>query len=529
MRYPLRKITIAAAFAVLFALLVLTATAPKRASAATSAIFGREHLFTLNASDSAVLRSRYNTVILFVVDVAANGDLNYNGNHLLVQNGVYVGDPGWGARLAALKTPPSSVHRIEVCTGGAGALSFVNIRHLIASQGTGPTSILYKNFQVLKNTLGIDAIDYDDEVDFDVSSAVSFGKLISTLGMHVTLCPYDNETYWRSVKLQLGGRVDAVYLQCYDGGFGNDPGYWNTLFGGLKVQPGDWNVNSFATVQSEMAGWAAEDGVTGGFIWLLDDMSSTDAIRYADAITNGIGGPTTLSATGRNGSVTLTWSLSPGGGNYNLYRGTSPGGENATPLRANLTATNYTDSGLTGGVTYYYKVTAVSSEGESAPANEAAATVILSTSGISGTISLQSVAAGRLAQPITFTLTPTGSTGGSTITQTATLGAFNGSFALTNVPSGTYILGIKGSKWLRKSVTVDTTGGNVTGLAVSLTGGDVNGDNQVSLPDFIALRNAYRSRPASAKWNSSADLNCDGQVSLADLLILRSSYGKSGD
>jgi len=151
------------------------------------------------------------------------------------------------------------------------------------------------------------------------------------------------------------------------------------------------------------------------------------------------------------------------------------------------------------------------------------------TSSISGTVSLQQVAAGNLAQPITFTLTPTGTTTGAATTQTVTLAAADGSFSLTNVTPGTYTLSVKGSKWLRKNVAVSTAGSSVTGLNVALLGGDFNGDNQVSLSDFTGLRSAYGSSPTSANWNPAADFNCDGQVSLADFTILRSSYGRTGD
>ncbi len=492
-------------------------------------IFGRERLYTLNAADTAVLKSSYSTVVLFVVDVESNGDLNYNGNHLIVQNGKYVGDPAWGTRLAALKTAPTTVSRIEVCTGGAGARSFVHIQDLIAAQGIGPSSILYKNFQVLKKTLGIDAIDYDDEVDYDADSAVAFGNLVASLGMHVTLCPYNYESYWQDVHSRLGPVVDAVYLQCYDGGAYNDPAYWNTLFGGLIVQPGDWNQNSVATVQSEMAGWRKNDGITGGFIWLLDDMSSDSARQYAAAVNVGIGGPTALSAAGVPGGVALSWSAAPAGGTYRVYRGTSAGSESATPIQSGLANLSYTDRSAAPGVTYYYKVTSFGPGGAAAPANEASAAAApapLPT--ISGTASLQGVASGLQSQPLVFTLTPTGTTAGSAASQTVTT-ASNGAFTLANVPVGTYTLSVKGSKWLRKSVSVDTTSGSVSGVSIALRGGDLNGDNLVSFADFIVLRNALGSSAGKANWNPTADLDGDGQVTKADLSILQSNYGKRGD
>lgn len=190
--YLLRKptnTTLAAALLAVCTLLAMLA-APQHAAAATTMIYGRERLFTLNAADTAAIKSSYSTVVLFVVDVAPNGDLNYNGNHLLVQDGKYVGDTTWATRLAALRKAPTTVNRIEVCTGGSGAKSFTNIKNLIASQGTGPSSILYRNFQVLQQTLNIDAINNDDEVEYDVDSTVTFAKMISVLGMQFTLAPY---------------------------------------------------------------------------------------------------------------------------------------------------------------------------------------------------------------------------------------------------------------------------------------------------------------------------------------------------
>lgn len=44
--------------------------------------------------------------------------------------------------------------------------------------------------------------------------------------------------------------------------------------------------------------------------------------------------PTGLTATAGAGQVTLSWNAASGASYYNLYRGTAPGGEGATPYQA---------------------------------------------------------------------------------------------------------------------------------------------------------------------------------------------------
>jgi len=84
--------------------------------------------------------------------------------------------------------------------------------------------------------------------------------------------------------------------------------------------------------------------------------------------------PTSLSATAGSGQVALNWTAGQGAASYNIYRAATAGGEGATPIQTGVTATSYTDSGLTNGTTYYYKVTAVNPLGESGASNEAFAT-----------------------------------------------------------------------------------------------------------------------------------------------------------
>jgi PKD repeat protein len=94
------------------------------------------------------------------------------------------------------------------------------------------------------------------------------------------------------------------------------------------------------------------------------------------------GAPTGLTASAGNGQVSLNWTAPASNGgvditNYRVYRGTASGGETlltsggCSGLGAVLSCT---DTGLTNGQPYYYKVSAVNSLGEGAQSNEATAT-----------------------------------------------------------------------------------------------------------------------------------------------------------
>ena len=78
--------------------------------------------------------------------------------------------------------------------------------------------------------------------------------MITSLGLKNTLCPYDNHSYWQSVF--ANSAIDAVYLQCYDGGAGNDPGTWNGYYNGFEVAPGDWSNDGLAAVATKFSTWS---------------------------------------------------------------------------------------------------------------------------------------------------------------------------------------------------------------------------------------------------------------------------------
>jgi len=309
------------------------------------------------AAQNIARSSGYTSLFLFTTNIDAGGTITGFGA-TLCQNGVYTGDPTWGYKLAACKAAPSSVNRIEIVIGNWGTQSFTNIKNLIASQGTGASTVLYQNFLALKNATGVDAIQFDDETTYDVGSMVAFGRMLSSMGLKVTLCPYTNQAVWASVKSQLGNIVDAIYLQCYDGGAGNDPGNWINAFGGFKVTPGLWgNTETLQSATSKFVTWRANLGIPGGFMWLNGTMQ-WDYQRWPPALNmafansanywvgsfgnNGtalqgtfdpyvstssgqsVGGCNEIAVTPSNNNGQQLWSiLSAGGGNWHVQNVTS--------------------------------------------------------------------------------------------------------------------------------------------------------------------------------------------------------------
>lgn len=184
-------------------------------------------------------------------------------------------------------------------------------------------------------------------------------------------------TYWQDVVnlYSSNGVAWSVWTYKAGGGATEGSGNWNDNWG--LYQPNQSvsvpttmiptpaiATSSSATIQSD---WAAL--TTANYFVLNTNVSSAVVGGNPPAPA----APTDLTATPGNAQVSLSWSGSAGGASYNVYRGTTSGGESSTAITTGLTGTTYTDTAVVNGTTYYYKVAAVNASGTSPLSTEASA------------------------------------------------------------------------------------------------------------------------------------------------------------
>ncbi|MDB5973690.1 MAG: hypothetical protein JWR07_450 [Nevskia sp.] len=94
--------------------------------------------------------------------------------------------------------------------------------------------------------------------------------------------------------------------------------------------------------------------------------------------------PTNLAASDAGTLINLTWPAVSGATGYNVYVGTSPGGESSTPISlaaggTSLTISDHTLFGMAlhNGTTYYFKIAAVNGAGEGPKSIESSATYLI--------------------------------------------------------------------------------------------------------------------------------------------------------
>ncbi len=148
----------------IFSLLLAAAFSSEAALAQTgyTGIFGGGPFYKNAASITEIESSGFTEAIVWSVEVNSVGDLNFNGEFPLTSGGVYVGNasyPNFPADMAQLKQ--GTVKRVTFSIGSSNVGDWQDITALVNAQGTGPSSILYKDFAALKAAIpALDAIDF---------------------------------------------------------------------------------------------------------------------------------------------------------------------------------------------------------------------------------------------------------------------------------------------------------------------------------------------------------------------------------
>ena len=348
----------------------------------TSGIFaGGPLYYDRDRTINGLRESGFTFVVAWTIHVMNdNGDLNFNAEFPLVENGRYIGNtiyPDYANDMNLLKTAPSTINRIEFGLSAGGSYTFEHIKHLVETEGTAPGSKLYDNFSALKEAIPyVDAINFDDEMTYDADSATQFAIMLADIGYKVTLCPYTRRSFWQEVARNTNnshpGAVDAIYLQCYDGGGGNNPCDWIGYFDDIPVLPGVFTGN-LASINSKMSGWKTQCGISGGWLWMYDPISSDLDIvaSHADVLNNvfetehlPLGVSNMYPPEGRNDvpmDVTLSWDAKPYAESFDIYWGSNT--VLTEHFHVDLPQTSLSIPRLRGGTTYYWAVDANNASG----------------------------------------------------------------------------------------------------------------------------------------------------------------------
>ena len=181
--------------------------------------------------------------------------------------------------------------------------------------------------------------------------------------------------------------------------------------------------------------------------------------------------PTNVNATAASANlINLNWSPASGATNYLVQRSLTNGGTYSL-VASGVTATNYTDTGLTGGTTYYYVIASVNSGGTS-------------------TNSLQASATTLTAPPVPSSLTATGMYGGQIVLSWgASAGATTYNIKRSMLSGGPYVTvatGVTTTGYTNSSLVFNATYYYVVS-AVNANGESLNSNEAGSIVPVPAL------------------------------------------
>lgn len=149
------------------------------------------------------------------------------------------------------------------------------------------------------------------------------------------------------------------------------------------------------------------------------------------------------------------------------------------------------------------------------------------TTGFDCTVEYQDYLKGEDTYDVEVEIRPVGSTT-PTYAFTTTPDS-SGNFSVTAGVSGPVDIAVKAKHWLRKTMTVFVTSGKPANCNFSLTNGDIDNDNQITLLDYDLFSAAYDTVLGGGGFNPDADLDGDDAVTLLDFDIWSAHFDEVGD
>ena len=247
----------------------------------------------------------------------AYGDIIFGGAPMVIHEGQWMlPNDDWPQALSQLKSG-GSISRIYASFGGGGPVyDYTTLQKIYAMNGNSFAGTqLEANFRLFRSAFpAIDGIDLDCEDLYDPASFVAFCEMLADIGFSLTFCPYTNPIFWAqalaSLNVSRPGAVKWWNLQCYAGGYGQDPAAWAAQIAASVpgfdtdgfILAGDWTNDGLGGVEALIAGLSKEPCLGGGFLWNLDGVlqAGPDQAPWANAIRTGFGrGPSGAAGAAR--------------------------------------------------------------------------------------------------------------------------------------------------------------------------------------------------------------------------------------
>jgi len=143
---------------------------------------------------------------------------------------------------------------------------------------------------------------------------------------------------------------------------------WIDFLNARKISWVNWSLADKAETSAALLPGASPTGnwtdaqLSASGKWVRDQIR---AVTGGGSTPTAPAAPTGLTATAGNAQAALSWNAVSGAASYTVKRATTSGGP-YTNVATNVTATSYSNTGLTNGTTYYYVVSAVNAAGEGA-------------------------------------------------------------------------------------------------------------------------------------------------------------------